>query len=46
MIITVSGTKKAAKDGPTIAELIDGMELGGVSTFLSSGEQSDMSLFI
>jgi peroxiredoxin family protein/TusA-related sulfurtransferase len=27
-------------------ELIDGIELGGVSTFLGSGEQSDMSLFI
>ncbi|MBR3587674.1 MAG: DsrE/DsrF/DrsH-like family protein, partial [Oscillospiraceae bacterium] len=27
-------------------ELIDGVELGGVSTFLGSGEQSDMSLFI
>lgn len=26
--------------------LIDGVELGGVSTFLGSGEQSDMSLFI
>lgn len=27
-------------------ELIDGVELGGVSTFLGSGEQSDMSMFI
>ena len=27
-------------------ELIDGVELGGVSTFLGAGEQSDMSLFI
>ena len=27
-------------------ELIDGVELGGVSTFLGSSEQSDMSLFI
>ena len=27
-------------------ELIDGVELGGVSTFLGSGEKSDMSLFI
>ena len=27
-------------------ELINGVELGGVSTFLGSGEQSDMSLFI
>jgi peroxiredoxin family protein/rhodanese-related sulfurtransferase/TusA-related sulfurtransferase len=27
-------------------ELIDGVELGGVSTFLGSGELSDMSLFI
>lgn len=27
-------------------ELIDGVELGGVSTFLGSGETSDMSLFI
>ena len=27
-------------------ELIDGVELGGVSTFLGSGEQSDMSLLI
>lgn len=27
-------------------ELIDGVELGGVATFLGSGEQSDMSLFI
>ena len=27
-------------------ELIDGVELGGVSTFLGSGEQSDMSLFL
>ena len=27
-------------------ELIDGVELGGVSTFLGSGERSDMSLFI
>lgn len=27
-------------------ELIDGVELGGVSTFLGSGEQSDMSLFV
>ena len=27
-------------------ELIDGVELGCVSTFLGSGEQSDMSLFI
>ena len=27
-------------------ELIDGVELGGVSTFLGSGEQSEMSLFI
>ena len=27
-------------------ELIEGVELGGVSTFLGSGEQSDMSLFV
>ena len=27
-------------------ELIDGVELGGVATFLGSGEDSDMSLFI
>ena len=27
-------------------ELIDGTELGGVATFLGSGEKSDMSLFI
>ena len=27
-------------------ELIDGVELGGVATFISSGEESDMSLFI
>lgn len=27
-------------------ELIDGVELGGVSTFIGSGEESDMSLFI
>lgn len=27
-------------------ELLDGVELGGVATFLGSGEQSDMSLFI
>ena len=27
-------------------ELLDGVELGGVSIFLGSGEQSDMSLFI
>lgn len=27
-------------------ELIDGVSLGGVSTFLGAGEQSDMSLFI
>ena len=27
-------------------ELSDGIELGGVSTFLGAGEQSDMSLFI
>ncbi|MBQ9749540.1 MAG: DsrE/DsrF/DrsH-like family protein [Clostridia bacterium] len=27
-------------------ELIDGVELGGVATFLGSGEQSNMSLFI
>lgn len=27
-------------------ELIDGVELGGVATFLGAGEQSDMSLFI
>ena len=27
-------------------ELLDGVELGGVSTFLGSDEQSDMSLFI
>ncbi len=27
-------------------ELLDGVELGGVSTFLGSGENSDMSLFI
>ena len=27
-------------------ELIDGVELGGVSTFLGAGENSDMSLFI
>lgn len=27
-------------------ELIDGVELGGVSTFIGSGEKSDISLFI
>lgn len=27
-------------------ELIDGVELGGVATFLGSGEKSDMNLFI
>ena len=27
-------------------ELVDGVSLGGVSTFLGSDEQSDMSLFI
>lgn len=27
-------------------ELLDGVELGGVSTFIGSGEESDMSLFI
>ena len=27
-------------------ELIDGVSLGGVSTFLGSGEKSDISLFI
>lgn len=27
-------------------ELIDGVELGGVATFIGSGEESDMSLFI
>ena len=27
-------------------ELIDGVELGGVATFIGSGERSDMSLFI
>ncbi|MGN1346788.1 MAG: DsrE/DsrF/DrsH-like family protein [Eubacteriales bacterium] len=27
-------------------ELMDGVQLGGVATFLGSGEQSDMSLFI
>ena len=27
-------------------ELIDGVELGGAATFIGSGEQSDMSLFI
>ena len=27
-------------------ELIDGVELGGVATFIGSGETSDMSLFI
>ena len=27
-------------------EQIDGVELGGVSTFLGSGEEPDMSLFI
>ena len=27
-------------------ELIDGVELGGVATFLGAGEESDMSLFI
>lgn len=32
--------------GITKEELIDDVELGGVSTFLGSGEQSDMSLFI
>ena len=28
------------------AATLDGVELGGVSTFLGSGEESDMSLFI
>ena len=32
--------------GITKAELVDGVELGGVATFLGSGEKSDMSLFI
>lgn len=32
--------------GITAAELIDGVELGGVATFIGSGEESDMSLFI
>ncbi len=32
--------------GITPAELVDGVELGGVATFLGSGEKSDMSLFI
>ena len=32
--------------GITEEELIDGVELGGVATFLGSAEQSDMSLFI
>ena len=32
--------------GITREELIDGVELGGVATFIGSGEQSDMSLFI
>ena len=32
--------------GITREELIDGVELGGVTTFLGSGENSDMSLFI
>ena len=32
--------------GITKEELIDGVELGGVSTFLGSAEESDMSLFI
>ena len=32
--------------GITQAELVDGVELGGVATFLVSGEKSDMSLFI
>ena len=32
--------------GITREELLDGVELGGVATFLGSGEQSDMSLFI
>ena len=27
-------------------ELIDGVELGGVATFIGSGETSDISLFI
>lgn len=38
MSVDIMGIKKE--------ELIDGIELGGVSTFLGSGEQSDMSLFI
>ena len=32
--------------GITKEELLDGVELGGVATFLGSGETSDMSLFI
>ena len=32
--------------GITKEELIDGVELGGVATFIGSGEKSDMSLFI
>ena len=32
--------------GITQAELVDGVELGGVATFLGAGEKSDMSLFI
>ena len=32
--------------GITREELLDGVELGGVATFLGSSEQSDMSLFI
>ena len=27
-------------------ELIEGVEMGGAATFIDSGEQSDMSLFI
>ena len=27
-------------------ELIEGVEMGGAATFIGSGEQSDMSLFI
>ena len=38
MSMDVMGIKKE--------ELIDGVELGGVATFIGSGETSDISLFI
>ncbi|MGN0347759.1 MAG: hypothetical protein ACI4DU_10805 [Lachnospiraceae bacterium] len=36
----------AKLDFSKVTLLVDGVELGGVATFLGSGEQSNMSLFI